>query len=123
MALTVQIIYLKRMSARQWTRDEEAQLRRLVETRPKLSASEMGRRMGRSRGSVIGYCKRIGLALPKAAVPRFAELTAHQCRFPVADDQPGPLMACCGRTVAEPHAATGMSASYCATCLKTMTNA
>ncbi len=134
-----------------WTQDEEMQLRALVASRPKLSSSEIGRRLGRSRDSVIGYCHRIGLALPRAAkkaspirrkptapkqvtrksrpkhqtsklrVFRFADLAANQCRFPVADDQPGPLMACCGNTVAEPFAAIALRSSYCAQCLKMIT--
>ena len=146
---------------RLWTQDEDRQLRALVASRPKLSSTEIGRYMGRSRYSIIGYCNRIGLTPPKVArkinhkapdrpgqrkpngkpnpetwppkprpgqepqerqaLPtRFADLTAHQCRFPVADDEPGPLMACCGQRVAEPSTTNGMRASYCAECMKTM---
>ena len=52
------------MSVRRWTTDDEKQLRALVASRPRLSASEIGKRLGRSRNSVIGRCHRIGLALP-----------------------------------------------------------
>lgn len=36
----------------------------------------------------------------------FANLNRRQCRWPINDDRPGPLMACCGRAV-------GFDVSYC----------
>ena len=232
------------MSVRRWTTDDEKQLRALVASRPRLSASEIGKRLGRSRNSVIGRCHRIGLALPlppkekgkggvarrpnpipraenppanvglkcgkwsddevtrlrqlfaqrprlnaveianklnrkadsvrgalrerglslrgnrgngeckpavskpvdrgetilrrargqqdidrgkpavEAAKPtRFADLAAHQCRFPIGNDQPGPDMACCGQAVIDITATTGLRATHCADCVKLMVRA
>ena len=51
---------------------------------------------------------------------RFADLAAHQCRFPVGNDQPGPDMACCGQAVVDITATTGLRATHCADCLKKM---
>ena len=60
------------------------------------------------------------LAVEAAKPTRFADLAAHQCRFPVGNDQPGPDMACCGRAVVDITVTTGLRATHCADCLKKM---
>ena len=53
---------------KRWTPEEDLKLRELVASRPKLTAGEIAMRMDRDRNSVIGRCRRIGLALPNSGV-------------------------------------------------------
>ncbi len=59
-------------------------------------------------------------AVEAAKPTRFADLAAHQCRFPIGNDQPGPDMACCGQAVIDITATTGLRATHCADCVKLM---
>ena len=52
-------------SVKTWTPDEDAVLRREYALR---SARELGEMLGRARNAVIGRARRIGLAVPEAAL-------------------------------------------------------
>ncbi len=61
-----------------WTAAQDAELKRLA--RESLSAREIGARLGRSRGAVIGRLHRLGLNLPRRTAGDAAARQEHGVR-------------------------------------------
>jgi hypothetical protein len=60
-----------------WSSERMAWLRRLVKIEG-LTATEIALRLGCTRNAIIGKCRRLGIALPNAAVGHHAKSQAHK---------------------------------------------
>ncbi len=99
--------------ARAWTPADDERLRVLY-TFNDMSASQCAQRLDRSRSSVMGRVKRLGLRHTTGVVRRtprapptpgisFFDLKTHHCRWPLGD---GPAVFFCGAARVPPS-------SYC----------